>query len=287
MPVQRSWHRRSSPSRARQRPPTPPARAHSLPNAARAPTAPDRAPAGPAQAQLAPPNHRVQTGHSLDPQERRRHQLKSPETLEANRIRGGGNRDASVDDELQRPSRDNATAATEFGAGGPSYSFCHSGGRGSIGYISSRASSTAPGSIRCCPPTVSACSLPSRIHRRTVPGLRPARCAALATVSASRSIAPRPDETISSSLPGASHLSTGAKNLGDVYEKLVEIVGAMDATAPYAAHPEQQTRGSSTAGSGCAIDRRWIACLRSRHAPHRYQPSCASTWPGTALALAD
>ncbi len=136
--------------------------------------------------QLAPPNHRVQTGYGLDPQERRRHQLKSPETLEADRIRGSGNRDAGVDDELQRPSRDNATAATQFGAGDPSSSFCHSGGRGSIGYISSRTSSTAPGSIRCCPPTVSACSRPSRIHRRTVPGLRPTRCAALATVSTSR-----------------------------------------------------------------------------------------------------
>lgn len=54
-------------------------------------------------------------------------------------------------DELHRPILDKDTAATQFGAGVPSSSCCHSGGSGSIGYISSRTSSRALTSIKRLP----------------------------------------------------------------------------------------------------------------------------------------
>jgi hypothetical protein len=91
-------------------------------------------------------------------------------------------------------TRDNATAATQFGAGVPSSSCCHSGGNGNIGYISSRTSSRAPGWIRWWPCSVSARRRPSRIQRRTVPGLLPTLCAASTTVSTYRSYARNPTE---------------------------------------------------------------------------------------------
>jgi hypothetical protein len=69
-----------------------------------------------------------------------------PKASEPLGIRRRRHRNAGVDDELQRPSRERATAATQFGAGVPSSSCFHSGGSGSIGYISSRTSSRALGS---------------------------------------------------------------------------------------------------------------------------------------------
>ncbi len=78
----------------------------------------------------------------------------------------------------------------------PSFSFRHSGGNGSIGYISFRTSSRAPGSIKRRPCVVSARRRPSSIQRRTVPGLLPTRCAASATVSMNRSYARAPTELL-------------------------------------------------------------------------------------------
>jgi hypothetical protein len=84
----------------------------------------------------------VQGRDSLDPHQRRRNQLEPAKPLEPDGVRGRGDPDVCVYDELQR--RDSATAATQFGAGVPSSSFCHSGGSGSIGYISSRTSRAHP-----------------------------------------------------------------------------------------------------------------------------------------------
>jgi hypothetical protein len=89
----------------------------------------------------------MQTRDGLDPHQRRSDQLNPPEALKANGSRRGGGGNAGVDNQPQRPSRDNATAATQFGAGVSSWSFRHSGGSGNIGYISSRTSSSAPVSI--------------------------------------------------------------------------------------------------------------------------------------------
>jgi hypothetical protein len=69
--------------------------------------------------QLASPEHRVQGRDSLDPHQRRGDELEPAKPLEADRIRRRGSRNARVDDELQRPSRESATAATQFGAGVP------------------------------------------------------------------------------------------------------------------------------------------------------------------------
>lgn len=102
-----------------------------------------------------------------------RDQLEPAKPLKPNGIHRRSDRDASVDDELQRPCRGSATAATQLGAGEPSSSVCHSGGSGSIGYISSRTSSSAPGSINRLPWLVVAGKRPSRTQRRTVPGLLP------------------------------------------------------------------------------------------------------------------
>jgi hypothetical protein len=126
-------------------------------------------------AQLPPPEHCVQSRDGFDPHQRWRDQLKPSKPLKPERVRGGRDGDARVNDQLHRPSRERATAATQFGAGVPSSSCSHSGGSGSIGYISSRTSSRSAGSIRRLPRAVSACKRPSRIHRRTVPGLLPTR----------------------------------------------------------------------------------------------------------------
>ncbi len=133
-------------------------------------------------AQLAAPLHRVQCRGRLDPHQRRGDQLKSAKAMEADRVCRCRDCDARVDDELQRPSRDSATAATQFGAGEPSSSVRHSGGSGSIGYISSRTSSSAARSTICLPWLLAAGRRPSRIQRRTVPWLLPTLWAASATV---------------------------------------------------------------------------------------------------------
>ena len=79
--------------------------------------------------QLASPEHRVQSRDSLDPHQRWSDKLKPPKPLEPDRIGRRSSGNARIDDELQRPSRDNATAATQLGAGVPSSSCCHSGER--------------------------------------------------------------------------------------------------------------------------------------------------------------
>ncbi len=128
----------------------------------------------------------MQAGNRLDPHQRRRDQLEPAKSLEPDGISRRCDRDACVNEELQRPCRESATAATQFGAGEPSSSVCHSGGSGSIGYISSRTSSSAPGSINRLPWLVVAGRRPSRTQRRTVPGLLPTLCAASVTVSMTR-----------------------------------------------------------------------------------------------------
>ncbi len=141
---------------------------------------------------ILPMAHLTAPEHGVHPHQRRRDQFEPAKPLEPDGIRRRCDRDACVDDELQRPWRESATAATQFGAGEPSSSVRHSGGSGSIGYISSRTSSSAPGSINRLPWLVVAGKRPSRTQRRTVPGLLPTLCAASVTVSMTRCYALHP-----------------------------------------------------------------------------------------------
>ena len=170
----RSWRHRSWPSPSLQLHPRLLWQAHPARGVSREPQVRDPASTHPAHgAGLTAPEHGVQAGNRLDPHQRRRDQLEPAKPLEPDGISRRCDRDACVDDELQRPCRESASAATQFGAGEPSSSFCHSGGSGSIGYISSRTSSSAPGSINRLPWLVVAGRRPSRTQRRTVPGLLP------------------------------------------------------------------------------------------------------------------
>jgi hypothetical protein len=80
----------------------------------------------------------MQRRSGLDPQQRRRDQLEASQPVEAQRRRDRGGRDARVDDELQRPWRDSATAATQLGTGVPSSKCFHSSGSSRVGYVASR-----------------------------------------------------------------------------------------------------------------------------------------------------
>jgi hypothetical protein len=157
--------------------------------------------------EFAAPAERVQHGVGLDPQQWRGEQVERAQSLEPQRRGDRRDRHTRVDDELQRPGRPSATAATQFGTGVPSSKRFHSSGRSSIGYSSPRTISRSVGAIARWPRSVTAGSRPERIQRRTVSGVRPTRSAASATVNTQRTVETAAD-------PPATKTRTNSGRLG-------------------------------------------------------------------------